>query len=105
MSIGDLVGIISLVLAVPLGVYSIFAYWLMRELEQRRLIRANETRQQAIRTYKRITAFRKGTKDKYAYYLLTVGWAAICVVVSGTATILVVLLDPEMNVIPPARRQ
>jgi hypothetical protein len=71
---------IGALLSVPLGVFSgvcsIFAYnWLMRQLEQRKLTKANETRQQAIRTYKLITAFRRGTKDKYTYYLLCVGWA------------------------------
>ena len=72
----------------------------MRELEQRKLTKANETRQQAIRTYKLITAFRRGTKDRYAYYLLCVGWAAICAVASGTTTILLVLVKPDMNAIP-----
>ena len=89
---------IGALLSVPLGVFSgvcsIFAYnWLMRQLEQRKLTKANETRQQAIRTYKLITAFRRGTKDKYTYYLLCVGWAAICAVMSGNTTILLVLIN------------
>jgi hypothetical protein len=70
---------IGALLSVPLGVFSgvcsIFAYnWLMRQLEQRKLTKANETRQQ-IRTYKLITAFRRGTKDKYTYYFCV--WAGL----------------------------
>jgi hypothetical protein len=61
---------------------------LARQLEQRRLTKANQTKQQAIRQYKLIAAFRKGTKDKYAHYLLWVGWAAICAVASA-------IINPE----------
>jgi hypothetical protein len=57
--------------------------------------RPTKTKQQAIRQYKLIAAFRKGTKDKYAYYLFIVAWAVICAIASATATILVVLLNPE----------
>jgi hypothetical protein len=79
-----------------LGVCSNFvSNWLARRLEQRRLTKANQTKQQAIRQYKLIAAFRKGTKDKYAYYLLIVAWAIICAIASATATILVVLVNPE----------
>ena len=96
IDLGAWVGIIALVLAVPLGVCSIFVYnWLARNLERRRFIKADQTKQQAIRIYKRITAFRKGTKDKYTYYLIMVGWAAICTVASATAIILLVLLNPD----------
>src|SRR6266566_1428485 len=78
MDLNAWISIIALVLTVPLGVCSFFvSNWLARQLEQRKLIKANQTKEQAIRLYKRITAFRKGTKDKYAYYLLIVGWAAI----------------------------
>jgi hypothetical protein len=96
MDLGAWGGIVALVLAVPLGVCSIFVYnWLARQLEQRRLTKANQTKQQAIRQYKLITAFREGKKDKYAHYLLWIGWTAICAVTSATATILVVLISPE----------
>jgi drug/metabolite transporter (DMT)-like permease len=92
----DWVGIVALILAVPLGVCSIFVYnWLARQLEQHRLTKANQTKQQALRQYKLVTAFRKGTRDKYAQYLLWVGWAAICAIASATATILVAVLNPE----------
>jgi len=96
MDLNAWISIIALVLTVPLGVCSFFvSNWLARQLEQRKLIKANQTKEQAIRLYKRITAFRKGTKDKYAYYLLIVGWAAICAVVSATVTIVLVLINPE----------
>jgi drug/metabolite transporter (DMT)-like permease len=95
MELGAWVGIIAILLTVPLSVASIFVHnWLAGKLEQRRLTKANQTKQQAIRQYKLITAFREGRKDKYAHYLLWIGWAAICAVASATATILVVLLNP-----------
>jgi amino acid transporter len=90
------IGMIGLVLTVPLGVASHFIYnWLIQWLERRRLIKTNQTKQQAVRQYKLITAFREGKKDKYAHYLLWIGWAAICAVASATATILVVLINPQ----------
>jgi drug/metabolite transporter (DMT)-like permease len=79
MDLGAWLGIIAILLTVPLSVASIFVH---------------KTKQQAIRQYKLITAFREGRKDKYAHYLLWIGWAAICAVASATATILVVLLNP-----------
>jgi hypothetical protein len=96
MDLATLLGIIGLVLAVPLGVASHFIYkWLAQGLERRSLIKTNQTKEQAIRQYKQIVAFREGTKDKYAHYLLLVSWAVICAVVSGTVTIVLVLINPE----------
>jgi hypothetical protein len=101
MDVGAWIGLAALVLAIPLGVASIFVYnGLMRQLQQRRLTRANETREQAIRTYKRIVAFRNGTKDKYAYYLMTVGWASVFAVASGAAAIAIFLKFPAPSEIP-----
>jgi len=96
MDLATLLGIIGLVLTVPLGVASHFIYnWSAQWLERRRLIKTNQTKEQAIRQYKQIVAFREGTKDKYAHYLLWIGWAAICAVTSAAATISVVLISPE----------
>jgi hypothetical protein len=52
MDVSTLIAIIGVVLIVPGGVASIFAYrWLERTLENRKLIKSNESREQAISEY------------------------------------------------------
>lgn len=101
VDLGAWIGLIALVLAIPLGVASISVYnWLMRTLERRRLVKANETKEQAIRAYKRIRGFRIGTKDKYAYYLMTVGWAIISGMISCAASVVIILMPETPTDIP-----
>jgi hypothetical protein len=97
MDLGALVGIITLALSVPVGVLTnLLTPRFSLYLEKRKLIRANATRQQAIRMYNRVKAFHNGTRDRYPYYLQLGGWAVICAVASSTCIILIVLIKPEL---------
>jgi hypothetical protein len=100
LSLGDWVGIISLILAVPVGVMShLLGHYFLHYLEKRKLVRLNATRQQAIQVYNRIKAFHNRTKDRYAYYLLLTGWAVICAIASSTSTILVVMTNGDFDIL------
>jgi len=82
--IGLWVGIISLVLAIPLGIASnLLTTRLLSYLERRRLIKARKTRQQALQVYKRIRAFQEGRRDKYPFYILLASSAVLCAIASS----------------------
>jgi hypothetical protein len=89
LNLSDWVGIISLILAVPIGLAShVLGHHFLRYLEKRKLVKLNATRKQAIQVYKRIKAFHNGTRDRYASYLLLTGWSVICAIVSSSIIIL-----------------
>jgi len=102
ISVGDWLGIVSLILSVPMGVLSIFAYgWIRAGLEKRKLVRTDQTRLQAIRAYNQIKSLHDRTRDRYAYYLIVVGWAVIFAIASGTMTILLFVLHPNLHFVEP----
>jgi flagellar biosynthesis protein FlhB len=95
MSVGDWV---TIILTIPLSVLSIFVYgWIRSGLERRKLVKTDQTRQQAIRAFNTVKAFHNRTRDRYAYYLIVVGWAVICAVASGTMLILLFVLHPDIR--------
>jgi len=95
------VGIITLILAIPVGVMShVLGHRFLGHLEKRKLVRGNATRQQAIQMYNLVKSFHNRTRDRYPYYLLLAGSAVICAVVSSTSIILIVLINPDMNIYP-----
>jgi hypothetical protein len=104
LDLGAWVGIISLALAIPVGVLShVIGQHFSRYLEKRKLVKGDSTRRQAIAAYNRVKAFHNRTRDRYPYYMLLAGWAAICAVASSTNIILIVLIYPDISTIetPP----
>jgi hypothetical protein len=96
--IGFWVGIISLVLAIPLGIASnLPTTRLLSYLERRRLIKARKTRQQALQVYKRVRAFQEGRSDKYPFYLLLASSAVLCAIASSTILVGVLLISPSVE--------
>ncbi len=96
--IGFWVGIISLVLAIPLGIASnLLTTRLLSYLERRRLIKARKTRQQALQVYKRIRAFQEGRRDKYPFYILLASSAVLCAIASSTILVGVLLISPSVE--------
>jgi membrane protein implicated in regulation of membrane protease activity len=94
------VGVISLVLAVPMGIASIMLTpRLLSYLEKRKLIKARKTKEQALQIYNRIRAFREGRRDKYAFYILLGSVAVLCAVAASTIIIVVLLVSPEIIVL------
>jgi hypothetical protein len=101
LDVGAWLGIAALILAIPVGVMShLLGHRVQVYLEKRKLIRSNATRQQAVRLYNRIKSFHNRTRDRYAYYLLLAGWAAICAVASSTCMVLIVIINPDVNLVP-----
>jgi hypothetical protein len=93
------VGIITLVLAIPVGVMShVLGHRFLLHLEKRKLVKGDATRQQAIRAYNRIKSFHNRTRDRYPYYLLLAGSAVICAVASSTSIILIVLINTDIQI-------
>jgi hypothetical protein len=102
LDVGAWIGIVSLVLAIPVGVLShLIAERIKGTLAKRKLVKTDQTRQQAIRAYNTIKAFHDRTRDRYAYYLIVVGWAAIFAVASGTTVILLFVLHPNFHFVEP----
>jgi hypothetical protein len=77
MSIGDWIGVVSLVLVVPLGIISgLLTPRGVAYLERRKLLKTHRTKTQALIAYKRIEDFKSGKRDRYpSYILLAVGAA------------------------------
>ena len=101
LDVGAWVGIVTLILSIPVGVMShVLGHRVQVYLEKRKLIKSNATRQQAIRMYNRIKSFHNRTRDRYPYYMILAGWSAICAVASSTCIILIVLINPDINLVP-----
>ena len=57
---------------------------LVHFLKSRKLLKTHKTRQQALRIFNRIKAFRDGTRDRYPFYILLAGAAVICAIIAST---------------------
>jgi hypothetical protein len=96
------IAIIGAGLAIPLGVISnLLTERIRRDLEKRKLVRGDATRQGAIRAYNQIKSFHNRTRDRYPYYLLLAGWAVIFAVASSTSIILLALMNPDLSASAP----
>jgi hypothetical protein len=79
--------IITLIVGIP-GAYimSVLAHMhtpkFVQFLESRRLLKTHKTRQQALRPFYRIRAFRDGTRDRYAFYIILASGAVISAIVA-----------------------
>ena len=101
LDVGAWVGIIALILAFPVAVMGhLFGHRLLLNLERRKLVKGDATRQQAIQAYNRVKSFHNRTRDRYPYYLLLAGSAVICAVASSTSIILIVIIYPAIPMIP-----
>jgi hypothetical protein len=99
LDVGAWVGIITLILAIPVGVMShVLGHRFLLHLEKRKLVKGDATRQQAIRQYNRIKSFHNRTRDRYPYYLLLTGSAVICAIASSTSIIVIVLIKPDTQI-------
>jgi hypothetical protein len=85
VDLGLWLSILSLVLVIPLGIASnLLTPRLVAYLDRRKLLRSHQTKEQDVAAYKRIEAFRNGTRDKYSAYIglavLSVNCAIGCAV-------------------------
>jgi hypothetical protein len=98
LDVGAWVGIVTLLLAIPVGIMShVLGHRFLQHLEKRRLVKSGQTRQQAIRSYNMIKAFHTRARDRYAYYFLLVGCSVLCAIGSATLTIVLVLSNPDFS--------
>jgi hypothetical protein len=90
--VGFVFSIFALVISVPVGVASsLLAPRFLAYLEKRKLIKTNRSKEQELANYKRIEAFKNGTRDRYPYYILLAAAALISSVGSSTCLILLAL--------------
>jgi hypothetical protein len=87
---------LGVAVAIPLSIVgSIVGNRLTRNvdayLEKRKLIKSNRSKEQEIANYKRVEAFKNGTRDRYPYYILLATAAMISAVGSATCLVLVIL--------------
>jgi hypothetical protein len=89
--------VVSLALVIPLGIASnLLTPLLIAYLEKRKLIKSNRSKEQELANYKRVEAFKNGTRDRYPFYILVATAAVISSV--GLATCLVLLALQNWNV-------
>jgi hypothetical protein len=77
--------LLSLALVIPLGITSnLLTPRLVAYLEKRKLVKSHQTKEQDIAAYRRIEAFKNGSRDKYPTYIglavLSVNCATGCAV-------------------------
>ena len=78
MGVGDWLGIVSLVLAIPLGIATnLLTPRLVSYLGTRKLIKTTRTKEQELKAYQQVKAFKDGTRDKYPFYMV-VSTLCIC---------------------------
>jgi hypothetical protein len=77
LGIGDWLGIVSLVLAIPLGIATnLLTPRLVDYLGRRKLVKTTRTKEQELRAYHQVKAFKLGVRDKYPFYMIT---ATLCI--------------------------
>jgi amino acid permease len=98
MDVGGWIGVIALALAIPLGVLShLLSIRVVSFLEQRKLIKAQKTKEQARRTYERIKAFHEGRRDRHVYYILLGSSSVLLAVAASTIMVVAALISSDVN--------
>lgn len=86
------------ILSVPTGIISILlARHVTAYLERRKLIKTRKTREQALEAFRRVKAFRNGTKDRYPFYMLLTGSSVLAALTACTVVIAVLLIEPNFE--------
>jgi hypothetical protein len=86
------------VLAIPLGIATnLLTPRVVSYLDKRRLIKTGKTRKQALLIYNRIRAFQEGRRDKYPYYILLSGTAALFGIASSMIVTVVLFSSPSFE--------
>jgi hypothetical protein len=92
VDVGSWIGVVSLALALPVGVASILITpRLVAYLEKRKLIKSHRSKEQDLAAYRNIEAFKNGTRDKYATYIAMAVLSVIFAIGSATCVLLVAL--------------
>ncbi len=77
LGVGEWLGIISLVLAIPLGIATnLLTPRLVDYLGRRKLIKTTNTKEQELKAYQQVKDFKNGKRDKYPFYLML---ATLCI--------------------------
>jgi hypothetical protein len=67
-------------------------------LNNRKLLKTQKSKQQALQVYNRIKAFHEGKRDKYPYYLLLASGAVICAILGSTLILIISIQSNEYPV-------
>ncbi len=67
-------------------------------LNNRKLLKTQKSKQQALQVYNRIKAFHEGKRDKYPYYLLLASGAVMCAILSSTLILIISIQNNEYPV-------
>ena len=106
MDIGTIslwVGITAFVLAVPLAILAnLLTPRVASYLARRKLIKGTKSREQALIIYNRIKAFREGTRDRYAFYIVLLGASILCAIASSTLIVISPRMVTEYDPLPLA---
>jgi hypothetical protein len=87
-------GVVSLALAIPLGIVTnLFTPRVVGYLERRKVLKTHRTRQQALRTYRLVRAFHAGRRDKYVFYIVWGNLAVIFEIFGVMAALLLLVGD------------
>ena len=96
-----LVGVVGLVLTIPLNIASnLLTPRVINYLERRKIIKSHRSKEQELANYKRVEAFKNGTRDRYPFYILLATVTVICAVGVATCLVLAVLGYGDFTVFP-----
>jgi hypothetical protein len=84
--------VIGIILGIPVAyVISILANMhtpkFVQFLDRRKLLKTHKTKKQALQVFKRIKAFREGTRDRYPFYMILASAAVSLTVVASTLSL------------------
>jgi hypothetical protein len=95
-------GIAFFVLSIPMGIATnILTPRLVAYLEKRKLVKSNRTKEQDIATYRGIEAFKNGTRDRYASYILVAVLSIFFAIGGYTCVVLWLLRYGDMRATLP----
>jgi membrane protein DedA with SNARE-associated domain len=86
--------VIGIILGMPVAyIIGVLAHMhtprVVQFLDRRKLLKTHKTRQQALKMFSRIEAFRNGTSDKYNFYILLASSAIVCAILASTLILII----------------
>jgi hypothetical protein len=84
--------VLGIILGVPVAyVIGILAHMhtpkFVEFIDRRKLLKTHKTKKQALQVFKRIRAFREGTRDRYPFYMILANAAVSLTVVASTLSL------------------
>jgi TRAP-type uncharacterized transport system fused permease subunit len=94
---------LGVIITVVVGLPGAYVVGILANMHTPRLVhflKTHKTRQQALRIFNRIKAFRDGTRDRYPFYILLASAAVVCGIIASTLILVTVFQNEFPLAIP-----